>query len=113
MKAVGRKYTWTNYQVSSKIDRAIANYNWMTLWPHLEVFVMDPYFSYHSPLCTTVDDQTGRCAKPFRFFNHLADHQDFLQIVDNVWHLSVNGSYMHKVWLKLKNMKHGMQELNI
>lgn len=57
MKSVGRYYTWTNNHVYSKIDRALVNHVWLSLWPHLEVAVRDPYFSDHALLCITLTEQ--------------------------------------------------------
>lgn len=51
LKTVGRDFTWTNSHVFSRIDRALVNAEWMTNFTQLEVEVMDPRFSDHSPLC--------------------------------------------------------------
>ncbi|XP_060210979.1 uncharacterized protein LOC132637995 [Lycium barbarum] len=54
MRTVWRDYTWTNGHVMSRIDRAIVNSDWMQQYPQLEASVLDPYFSDHSPLSTSL-----------------------------------------------------------
>ncbi|XP_019248784.1 PREDICTED: uncharacterized protein LOC109228056 [Nicotiana attenuata] len=44
--------------------------------PQLDAMNMDPYFSDHSPLCVKFGDEPQN-SRPFRFFNHLAEHRDF------------------------------------
>ncbi|XP_075074577.1 uncharacterized protein LOC142162154 [Nicotiana tabacum] len=112
MKYVGRNYTWTNNHVYSKIDRALVNHVWLSLWPHLEVVVRDPYFSNHALLCITLTEQQNKCVEPFKFLNYLADHHEFLQIVERTWNTPVQGIPMERLWLKLKMMKQQMKMLN-
>lgn len=50
MKSTERNYTWTNGHTYSKLDRALVNTEWMLYMPHLEVLVMEPACSDHSPL---------------------------------------------------------------
>ncbi|XP_075079919.1 uncharacterized protein LOC142165216 [Nicotiana tabacum] len=54
---VDRSYTWTNNHVYSRIDRAIVNAHWMMSMPPMQVNVMDPQFSDHSPLCIELDQK--------------------------------------------------------
>nr|XP_009783789.1 PREDICTED: uncharacterized protein LOC104232310 [Nicotiana sylvestris]XP_016467865.1 PREDICTED: uncharacterized protein LOC107790453 [Nicotiana tabacum] len=72
---MGRNYTWTNNHVYSKIDRAIVNGEWMTTMPTLQVQVMEPYFSDHSPLSIQFGRRRGNRGKPFIFLNYLADDE--------------------------------------
>ncbi|XP_075108980.1 uncharacterized protein LOC142180803 [Nicotiana tabacum] len=57
LKAIGRSFTWTNSHVFSKINRAIVNGKWMSKMPPIQVHVLDPYFSDHSPLCIELGSQ--------------------------------------------------------
>lgn len=50
LKYIGRKFTWTNNHVWSKIDRAIVNVEWMTTMKQMEIIVMEPFISDHTPL---------------------------------------------------------------
>lgn len=88
LKSNGRRYTWTNGSTYSKIDRAIVNTDWLLSMPQNEVWVMDPHCSDHSPLSIGLDINEEKNAKPFKFLNHLAEHDNFLKIVDEVWRQS-------------------------
>nr|XP_016457391.1 PREDICTED: uncharacterized protein LOC107781232 [Nicotiana tabacum] len=112
LKTVGRKYTWTNNHIYSKIDRAVVKGDWMIRLPHLEVIVLDHGFSNHSPLSTTFDNHPGRRARPFKFLNHLTEHQEFLDKVAKGWREPVSGVFLKSIWQKLKNVKTEMKLLN-
>lgn len=64
----------------SIIDRALENAERMIQMTQLDMLVMDPYFSDHSSLSTQTEEFPKK-AKPFKFFNHIADHDDFQSIV--------------------------------
>ncbi|XP_075106712.1 uncharacterized protein LOC142179612 [Nicotiana tabacum] len=82
---VGRSYTWTNSHVYSRIDRALVNAHWMINMPPMQVHVMDPQFSDHSPLCIELEAETEHKGKPFKFFNCLAEHPSFESIIREGW----------------------------
>lgn len=73
---------------------------------------MDPLFSDHMPLAIEIERPTGRGTRPFRFFNHLAQHQDFLDLVAQCWNTSNNKIGMQGIWLKLQQVKQAMKGLN-
>ncbi|XP_070045799.1 uncharacterized protein [Nicotiana tomentosiformis] len=81
LKTTGRRYKWTNNHVLSKIDWALVNSEWMTTWTHVEATTLDPYFSYHNPIAIEIGGRGFKGARPFRFFNHLAQHPYFLLLV--------------------------------
>lgn len=112
LKTVGRKYTWTNNHIYSKIDRAVVNGDWMIRLPHLEVTVLDPGFSDHSPLSITFDNHPGIRARPFKFLNHLTEHQEFLDKVAKGWREPMSEVFLKSIWQKLKNVKTKMKRLN-
>ncbi|XP_019265727.1 PREDICTED: uncharacterized protein LOC109243273 [Nicotiana attenuata] len=85
MKTNGRKFTWTNGHTYSKIDRALINADWMLVTAQMEVLVMDPHCSDHSPLSITLEEEEDFSPKPFKFLNHLAEHDDFVKIVKEAW----------------------------
>lgn len=91
-----RDYTWTNGHVFSRIDRALVNSEWMMSMSQMETNILDPVFSDHSPLCISLYDQTKRRARPFKFLNHLADHQEFNKRVAYGWSKQREGSTMDK-----------------
>nr|XP_009590938.1 uncharacterized protein LOC104088038 [Nicotiana tomentosiformis] len=112
MKSIGRKLTWTNGAIFSKIDRALVNSVWMMGLSQLEVHVMDPGMSDHSPLCVIFDVDEYRGPRPFKFLNHLAEHSDFVPTVEATWNEPMNRKGMAGIWQKLKNLKQGLKLLN-
>ncbi|XP_019256431.1 PREDICTED: uncharacterized protein LOC109234835 [Nicotiana attenuata] len=111
MRTVGRDYTWTNSHVFSRIDRPIINAEWINTMPHVDAVIMDPLFSDHSPLCVKIGDEQ-KTPKPFRFFNCLAEHKDFLDVVGEAWNKAPKTGKMAEVWRKLKEVRHALKRLN-
>ncbi|XP_016496576.1 uncharacterized protein LOC107815508 [Nicotiana tabacum] len=85
MKTSGRNFTWTNGHTYSKIDRALINIDWMLVMPQLEVWIMDPHCSDHLPLSIALEENEDFSSKPFKFLNDLAEHDDFIKIVNEAW----------------------------
>lgn len=50
LKSVGRKYTWTNGHVFSKLYSAIFYTDCMERFPHIEAIVMDPECPNYTPI---------------------------------------------------------------
>ncbi|KAG5599650.1 hypothetical protein H5410_031020 [Solanum commersonii] len=67
------------------IDRALVNDEWVIRMPLLQVMVMEPLFSDHSPLSIEVESQRDIRKKPFRFYNCLTQHPDFKTIIQSSW----------------------------
>ncbi|XP_056698437.1 uncharacterized protein [Spinacia oleracea] len=69
--------------------------------------------SDHSPLVMSCNIQLGGGSRPFKFFNYMADHAQFLDVLRKGWDVSCprSGS-MLKVWTKLKAVKQGLKELH-
>lgn len=79
-------FTWSNRQdppnhVSTKIDRVLVNEGWMRAFPYSSTFFPTPGVSDHSPSIVSVIPSPKSKAKPFRFFDFLADHPLFLSTV--------------------------------
>lgn len=70
-----------------------------------------PGVSDHSPLIIKVCDQVRNRAHPFRFRNHVADHDDFLKIVREEWEVGKCGSMM-RVWLTMNRIKKKLKKLH-
>lgn len=102
LKTTGRRYKWTNNHVLSKIDWALVNSEWMTTWTHVEATTLDPYFSYHNPIAIEIGGRGFKGARPFRFFNHLAQHPYFLLLVNSQWNCVHQVRGMEAIWCKLK-----------
>lgn len=109
-KSCGHFYSWSNKgvgdtKIASRIDRCLANTSWVTMFPTLSVEYMNPDISDHTPLdlrCSVDEDRKG---KPFKFFNYMAEHSEFMSIIENYWQKSSSGVTMEHVWENLKNIK--------
>lgn len=112
IKSVGRKYTWSNDYMHSKIDRAIVNVEWMQQYPHLKEIIMDPGCSDHYLVAIHVGDSQQNCRKPFKFFNILADHASFTSVVQQAWSKHVVGKAISKVRNRLKLVKRGLKSMH-
>ncbi|XP_075104448.1 uncharacterized protein LOC142178559 [Nicotiana tabacum] len=112
IRIVGRRFTWTNGHTYSRIDRAIVNIVWMLQIPQLEVRVMDPGCSDHSPLSIKFEENAERESRPFKFLNHLAEHKEFLARVKEAWQKGNEQNKMKDVWCRLKRVKQSMKVLN-
>ncbi|KAK4724319.1 hypothetical protein R3W88_027098 [Solanum pinnatisectum] len=104
------QYTWNNEHVFSRIDRALVNDEWVIRMPPLQVMVMEPLFSDHSPLSIEVETQRDIRKKPFRFYNCLAQYPDFKPTIQTSWQRQNGG--MQGVWNNLKIVRREMQHLN-
>ncbi|XP_019251096.1 PREDICTED: uncharacterized protein LOC109230012 [Nicotiana attenuata] len=79
LQYMGREYTWTNNHVYSRIDRGLVNIDWMMNMPALKIQVLEPLISDHSPLKLMITQVNRKKSSPFRFFNCIAEHPQFLQ----------------------------------
>ncbi|XP_075077066.1 uncharacterized protein LOC142163819 [Nicotiana tabacum] len=82
LHTVGKDYTWTNNHTNSRIDRGLVNSNWMMTMPSLRIQVLEPSVSDHSPLKLMISQMQRKKTSPFRFFNCIAEHPQFMQEVD-------------------------------
>ncbi|XP_070045261.1 uncharacterized protein [Nicotiana tomentosiformis] len=69
-------------------------------------------FSDHSPLSATLEDRTEQVAMSFKLYNYLADHPEFMAIVETTWSRPDNSIPMVKVWKKLQKLKVELKKLN-
>ncbi|XP_070008576.1 uncharacterized protein LOC142165024 [Nicotiana tabacum] len=112
LKYIGRKFTWTNNHVWSKIDRAIVNVEWMTTMKQMEIIVMEPFISDHTPICLHLEEARKEGPKPYRFYNYVAELPEFLTVVEQAWNTTTKGQGMEKVWQKLKAVKQEMKKMH-
>ncbi|XP_070029227.1 uncharacterized protein [Nicotiana sylvestris] len=116
-KGRGDYYTWSNKQsdaemISSRIDRAFGNYEWMMQWDHVITEYRLPYIYDHSPMVITLHSAPKPGKTPFRFFNMWADHDIFISIVERVWNQSYTMGKMKNIWVKLKELRPLFRTLN-
>jgi ribonuclease HI/exonuclease III len=90
---VGSHFTWWNMQegdnfIKERLDRALANYKWMDLFPFRTVEVLAPRSSDHAPVLISFKQQESfsrqrRC--PFRYEAAWKKSEDQKVIIRKVW----------------------------
>lgn len=109
LKSAGRFFTWTNKQngtarVLSKIDRVMDNHLWDTTFPNSEAIFLPEGDFDHIPMLVHFFKQPRR-AKPFKFFNHWGQREDFLASVQEHWNSDSQGPSCYRVIQNLKSIK--------
>lgn len=103
----GPRFTWSNLRnfpdlVQERLDRAVANPDWKTLFPEVGVTHLPRVHSDHCPIlvdCNPIPDYWAQ--RPFRFETMWLSHPDFQHLVFESWeegqnHLLLAISYFQK-----------------
>ena len=117
---LGPLFTWMNRQagtsfIARELDRCLQNECSFDLFPNAFTEVLPPGISDHCPLVTNLKvspDPGPRKLYPFKFFNFLADHPDFIGLVKEAWSNEVHGTPMFKLTRKLKKVKAILKAFN-
>ncbi|XP_056688387.1 uncharacterized protein [Spinacia oleracea] len=57
-------------------------------------------------------DDVKQGGRPFKFFNYMAEHAEFQEVVKKGWSVPVRGKPMFQLWEKLKHIKHGLKTIH-
>lgn len=117
---VGTSFTSTNSQdenpISKKLDRVMANNCWLNAFPHSFATFESGGVSDHMRMHTQLREVPQGNMKLFKFFNHVASHPRFLEVVARVWNetapLHHSSSALRLFHDKLKSLKYEMRSLN-
>ena len=120
LAASGALYTWWNRRdedpIGKKLDRAMINAAWLRYYPQSSACFEAGGISDHARCVVTISGDLNESRKPFRFFNYLCDHPDFLTKVKRVWDLTQpihhSRAALSKLQGKLKLLKFDMRVLN-
>lgn len=117
LKYSGCHFTWSNKQdpshhISSKIDRVLVNEQWIKTFNCSSAHFHLPGISDHSPAVVFINPDPRRTKKPFKFFNFLVHHPDFLSTVQKVWRKVILGNPMFVVCEKLRLLQMDLKKLN-
>ena len=98
--------------MDSRIDRAYVNEAWNVRFHDVSVWYLPSGISDHSPLLVELGSQDKGGGRPFKFQNIVADHKNFMEIVQIAWE-SVDGHFkMQSLWVKLKAVKQAVKQLH-
>ncbi|XP_062103666.1 uncharacterized protein LOC133814761 [Humulus lupulus] len=117
IKCSGTFYTWNNKQsgddrVYDKLDRVLANSDWVSSYPIVEaVFLPEGDFDHSLILLSDFQEVTGR-KKPFCYFDMWSTAPSYQERVTNSWSQMVLGTPMFQVVQKLKCLKYILKEMN-
>ncbi|XP_021861555.1 uncharacterized protein [Spinacia oleracea] len=117
VKSSGCFYSWSNKgegerRIESRIDWCLGNSGWHSFYTDAWVEYMVPGLSDHSPLILRSEVDTRQGSRPFKFFNYMDDHTDFVKAVNEGWDCSIQGCAMYRLWTKLKHVKAGLKKLH-
>ncbi|XP_039016472.1 uncharacterized protein LOC120147085 [Hibiscus syriacus] len=113
----GPTFTWSNKQkddfLARKLDRVLVNSSWVNsfLNSFVEFLARGPYDHCLAICWLNKDSHTNR-PKPFKFFNFWTKNPNFLTEIKKSWQLPTQGNPMLPLFLKLKNLKTCLRNLN-
>ncbi|KAF3605153.1 hypothetical protein DY000_02045926 [Brassica cretica] len=113
----GLPYSWWNNQddnpISKRIDHLFVNQHWATTFPDAYGEFLEPEQSDHSPCLVSMPSLRRRVIKPFKFFDHVVDHPQYLDSFREAWDcLSIRGTSQFKLQRSLKLLKGVLRNLN-
>lgn len=116
----GAIYTWWNKRtedpIGKKLDRALVNGEWLSRYPQSFAHFEAGGISDHARCLIRTTGPVNETRKPFRFFNCLAEHQEFLPIVKEVWEVDAplihSRTALSRFHSKLKQLKQPLRALN-
>ncbi|XP_021768940.1 uncharacterized protein LOC110733232 [Chenopodium quinoa] len=97
-------------RVCSKIDKVIANNEWMLKFADMQATFFLKGIMDHSPCVINLFDSGNHTKKPFRFVNIWVDSPDFLPGVMDVWCKMVSSTPMFQCVRKMKEVKQFLKE---
>lgn len=113
-------FTWWNKQegnpVGKKLDRALVNETWMLKYPQSYAQFDTGGDSDHARCLVLLSDTREYVRRPFKFFNFLVDHEQFIPTVKTVWDATEpihhSRSALSRFHHKLKTLKQELRALN-
>lgn len=117
VRYTGNRYTWTNRQLGtrriwSKIDRVLANEEWLDIFEDAEVnFQFEAGLDHTMTIVSLSREQQVRRGL-FRYFKMWRLHPDFYRIVEHEWRKEESDSLMFQIVQKLNRLKRSLNQLN-
>ncbi|XP_042453140.1 uncharacterized protein LOC122037762 [Zingiber officinale] len=114
---VGCKYTWSNMEVSCKLDRSMVNKMWMEQdMRGLANYLPPGYISDHTPCVVNIMVAIEQPKKPFKFFNMWTTHEDYNKVMEEQWVSiglgTLQGKAQFRFKVKLQRLKATFRQFN-
>jgi hypothetical protein len=113
----GNKFTWSNHRqghvnIRERLDRGLANNDWVHLFPNSLINIIPASNSDHCPLLLSTVGTYQDLPKPFRFEAFWTRDHTSHEVVANTWLMDVPGSPAFSVSRKWKSTKSALKEWN-
>lgn len=81
----GLPFSWCNNQddhpIYKRIDYLLVNQHWAQTFSEAYGEFLEPEQSDHAPCLVTMPSLRRRVVKPYKFFDHIVDHPNYLELV--------------------------------
>lgn len=102
--------------IGQKLDRALVNGNWLRLFPNSLAYFDAGGVSDHARCLIKLSDIHDESRKPFRYFNFLADNEEFIPSIRDSWKSSArlhhSRTALSDFHMKLKLLKPILRVIN-
>lgn len=116
IRGFGPLFTWWNSQLNrplnKKLDRALGNAAWFSMFPHALASYAPRGLSDHSPVILHPGITLAKSRKPFQFFNHLLLMDGFYDCVRDAWSSHVHGNPFFVFSTKLQRTRKALIAFN-
>jgi hypothetical protein len=114
---VGNKFTWSNHRwgsdnIRERLDRGLANQNWVLQFPNSLINHLPATQSDHCPILISTSGSYRNIPKPFRFEAFWTRDKSSHAIVAEAWLVEVEGSPAFSLSKKWKNTKCALKSWN-
>ncbi|KAL3635329.1 hypothetical protein CASFOL_019876 [Castilleja foliolosa] len=112
----GSPYTWTNKRsgidnIQQRLDRGVANSEWITMFPRASILHLPQVGSDHSPIVLSTAPEP-KLKTPFKFEIMWLDDFSCYDIVSDSWIKKVTGSPPFRLHTKIQNVKQDLKDWN-
>ncbi|KAH7853442.1 hypothetical protein Vadar_002449 [Vaccinium darrowii] len=109
----GPAYTWSNNQgwagnIRERLDRAVANIEWRSLYPYAQVFHDLLLGSDHCPLIINVCIPLKKVPYQFKFESMWCTSDECGEVISGAWGIEHRGSAMFNLFQKLKKCREAL-----
>ncbi|OVA17174.1 hypothetical protein BVC80_1307g4 [Macleaya cordata] len=95
-----------------RLDRALANSDWCSLFPQASISHLPPTGSDHCPILLSTHPKSYSQPMPFKFFNTWLSESSCIDVIKDAWLTPVNGSPAFQVVSKLNNVRDSVKVWN-